>query len=188
MRPPAATGAPQTGLSVDPSRYPQVRRGDVVETLHGVTVADPYRWLEDPDAEETKQCGSRGEGVVDAQNALTNEVLAECDTREAFKKLFTALYDYPKFGAPFKAGSRYYYYHNSGLQPQYVVYSQAGLGGEPTLFFDPNTLSEDGTVALGDMQWSDDGGYAAYSLSSGGSDWRTIQNKQQLFMGKGERG
>ncbi|KAG2492766.1 hypothetical protein HYH03_008931 [Edaphochlamys debaryana] len=168
LLPPAAAGAPQTGLSVDPSRYPKVRRGDVVESLHGVRVADPYRWLEDPDAEETK-------AFVTEQNKLTHEVLAECDTREPFRKLFTALYDYPKFGAPFKCGDRYYYYHNSGLQAQYVIYSQASLVSEPALFFDPNTLSEDGTVALSDMQWSEDGKYASYSLSKGGSDWATIQ-------------
>ncbi|KAG2433756.1 hypothetical protein HXX76_008118 [Chlamydomonas incerta] len=170
MRPPAALGAPQTGLSVAPSQYPQVRRGDVSEDLHGVRVADPYRWLEDPDSEETRE-------FVTAQNKLTDGVLAQCETREPFRKLFTALFDYPKFGAPFKCGSRYYYYHNSGLQQQYVIYSQAEatLEAEPKLFFDPNTLSEDGTVALSNMEWSEDGSLAAYSLSKGGSDWCTIQ-------------
>ncbi|GFR49589.1 hypothetical protein Agub_g11655, partial [Astrephomene gubernaculifera] len=170
MRPPAALGAPQTGLSVDPSRYPTVRRGEVVETLHGVRVADPYRWLEEPDAEETR-------AFVDSQNALTSEVLRQCDTREQFKQLFTALYDYPKFGVPFKAGSRYYYYHNSGLQQQYVIYSTSSPDSPkpPQLFFDPNALSADGTTALSNMSWSEDGGLAAYSLSSGGSDWNCIQ-------------
>ncbi|GIL73545.1 hypothetical protein Vretimale_5243 [Volvox reticuliferus] len=168
LRPIPAIGAPQTGLSVDPSRYPQVPRGDVVEDHHGVKVADPYRWLEDPDGEETLK-------FVDLQNKLTEEVLAECETREPFRKLFTALFDYPKFGAPFRAGSRYYYYHNSGLQQHYVLYGMSSLDSEPVVFFDPNKLSEDGTTALSDMQWTDDGSLAAYSLSKGGSDWNTIQ-------------
>ncbi|GLC56852.1 hypothetical protein PLESTB_001156200 [Pleodorina starrii] len=168
MRPTPALGAPQTGLSVDPSRYPQVRRGDVVEEHHGVRVADPYRWLEDPDSEETR-------AFVEQQNQLTGEVLAQCDTREPFKKLFTALYDYPKFGAPFRAGNRWYYYHNSGLQQHYVVYGMSSLDSPPVVFFDPNTLSADGTTALSDLQWTDDGSLAAYSLAKGGSDWNTIQ-------------
>ncbi|KAG2492774.1 hypothetical protein HYH03_008938 [Edaphochlamys debaryana] len=168
LRPVPEHGAPQTGLSVDPSRYPKVRRGDVVESLHGVRVADPYRWLEDPDAEETK-------AFVTEQNKLTEQVLAECDTREQLRSLLTTLYDYPKYGLPFKRGGRYYYYHNTGLQQQSVLYSQASLDSEPSLFFDPNTLSEDGTVALTGLSFSEDGKFAAYSLSKGGSDWCSIQ-------------
>ncbi|KAJ9512543.1 hypothetical protein QJQ45_018956, partial [Haematococcus lacustris] len=196
MRPAAALGAPQTGLSVEPSKYPklklaaslpsptspfgivlpspellalQVRRDEsVVDTLHGVKVADPYRWLEDPDSEETG-------AFVAAQNQLTSEVLAQCDTRQAFKDLFTQLYDYPKYGTPFRRGSRYYYYYNSGLQQQYVLYSQAGLQEPAQVLLDPNTLSQDGTVALKDIEFSEDGSLLAYSLSSGGSDWAWIQ-------------
>ncbi|KAL6754676.1 prolyl oligopeptidase [Haematococcus lacustris] len=169
MRPAAALGAPQTGLSVEPSAYPKVRRDEsVVDTLHGVKVADPYRWLEDPDSEETG-------AFVAAQNQLTNEVLAQCDTRQAFKDLFTQLYDYPKYGTPFRRGSRYYYYYNSGLQQQYVLYSQAGLQEPAQVLLDPNTLSQDGTVALKDIEFSEDGSLLAYSLSSGGSDWAWIQ-------------
>eukprot|EP00198_Chlamydomonas_reinhardtii_P004734 XP_001694070.1 predicted protein [Chlamydomonas reinhardtii] len=152
---------------------PQVRRGEVVETLHGVRVADPYRWLEDPDSEDTRE-------FVDAQNALTASVLEQCDTREQFRQLFTDVFDYPKYGAPFKAGGRYYFYYNSGLQPQSALYSQAGLvpdtaAGEPRLFLDPSGLSADGTVALSGLSFSEDGSLAAYSLSKGGSDWCTIQ-------------
>ncbi|PNW76248.1 hypothetical protein CHLRE_12g542100v5 [Chlamydomonas reinhardtii] len=173
LRPVPTAGAPQTGLSVEPSQYPQVRRGEVVETLHGVRVADPYRWLEDPDSEDTRE-------FVDAQNALTASVLEQCDTREQFRQLFTDVFDYPKYGAPFKAGGRYYFYYNSGLQPQSALYSQAGLvpdtaAGEPRLFLDPSGLSADGTVALSGLSFSEDGSLAAYSLSKGGSDWCTIQ-------------
>ncbi|GFH20429.1 prolyl endopeptidase, partial [Haematococcus lacustris] len=121
----------------------QVRRDEsVVDTLHGVKVADPYRWLEDPDSEETG-------AFVAAQNQLTSEVLAQCDTRQAFKDLFT--------------------------QQQYVLYSQAGLQEPAQVLLDPNTLSQDGTVALKDIEFSEDGSLLAYSLSSGGSDWAWIQ-------------
>ncbi|KAI8465889.1 MAG: prolyl oligopeptidase [Monoraphidium minutum] len=166
---PAAAGAPQSHLSVEPSRYPQVRRdASVVETLHGEAVADPYRWLEDPDSEETQK-------FVEGQNELTSAVLAECDTRGQFKQLFTDLYNYPKYGTPFKKGSRYYYYFNSGLQQQFVLYTQAALDAEPSVLLDPNALSEDGTVALRDAAFSDDGRLLAYQLSSGGSDWARIK-------------
>jgi len=169
MRGAASLGAPQTGLSVEPSQYPEVRRDEgVVEKLHGLRIADPYRYLEDPDAEETRK-------FVEAQNALTNTVLDKCETRAQFKELFTQLYDYPKFGTPFRRGPRYYYYHNSGLQQQYVLYSQASLSGEASVLLDPNTLSADGTVALKDIEFSDDGKYMSYSLSSGGSDWAWIE-------------
>eukprot|EP00879_Flechtneria_rotunda_P014005 GHRR01014632.1.p1 GENE.GHRR01014632.1~~GHRR01014632.1.p1 ORF type:complete len:139 (+),score=22.84 GHRR01014632.1:95-511(+) len=97
----AAAGAPQSGLTVQPSEYPQVYRDEaVIEDLHGVKVADPYRWLEDPDSPETQ-------AFVEAQNKLTQQVLEQCETRGQFKELFTALYDYPKYGTPFKRGGKW---------------------------------------------------------------------------------
>eukprot|EP00882_Tetradesmus_deserticola_P019405 GHRQ01020886.1.p1 GENE.GHRQ01020886.1~~GHRQ01020886.1.p1 ORF type:complete len:455 (+),score=131.29 GHRQ01020886.1:102-1466(+) len=166
---PAANGAPQSGLTVLPSEYPEVLRDpSVVEELHGSKVADPYRWLEDPDSPETQ-------AFVEAQNKLTAKVLEQCTTRDQFKSLFTALYDYPKYGTPFKRGDRYYYYYNSGLQQQYVLYGQDSLQAEPVILLDPNTLSGDGTVALKDAVFSDNGQLVAYQLSSGGSDWSTIK-------------
>lgn len=165
----AAKGAVQTPLTVEPERYPQVRRdATVVDVLHGVQIADPYRWLEDPDSEETQ-------AFVEAQNKLTKEVLAQCDSKDAFQELFTKLYDYAKFSSPFKQGGRYYYYHNSGLQQHHVLYGQDSLDSPATVLLDPNTLSADGTIALKSTEFSDDGKLMAYSLSSGGSDWCTIQ-------------
>lgn len=120
----------------------------------GRRIPDPYRALEDPDGEETK-------AFVDAQNSVTNDVLAQCPTRAQFKEIFTRLYNYPKFGTPFKRGQRcvdwvcvthshqhprYYYFHNSGLQAQSVLYSAPDPASEGDVFFDPNTLSDDGTV------------------------------------------
>lgn len=156
-------------LSVLPSQYPTVRRDPaVVEVLHGVTVPDPYRWLEDADAAETG-------AFVDAQNALTAGVLEQCSTRAQFKQLFQELYDYEKVGLPSRRGARYVYSKNTGLQAQSVVYSAASLGEEGTVLLDPNTLSADGTVALMGSAFSEDGTLLAYSLSSGGSDWRTVR-------------
>ena len=102
-------GAPQGSITVDPARYPAVRRGDTVDTLaSGARMPDPYRWLEDPDAPETV-------AFVEAQNALTDAVLAECTTRARFKDLMTALYDYPRFSCPFKWGDRWAAVSFSGL-------------------------------------------------------------------------
>lgn len=165
----AVTGAPQSALTLQPGEYPEVFRDtSIVDDLHGVKVADPYRWLEDPDSPETQ-------AFVEKQNQLTQKVLQQCETRDQFKQLFTQLYDYPKYGTPFKRGDRYYYYYNSGLQQQYVLYGQDSLKAEPVILLDPNTLSEDGTVALKDAVFSDNGAHLAYSLSSGGSDWSTIK-------------
>jgi hypothetical protein len=99
-----------------------------------------------------------GATVVNAQNRLTQLVLAQCTTRGGFKDLFTRLYNYPRFSVPFRRGRRIYYSHNSGLQAQSVIYTQADLEGEPSVLIDPNTLSEDGTVAL--MGWSFSGSWA----------------------------
>ncbi|MEW5297596.1 MAG: hypothetical protein WDW36_000797 [Sanguina aurantia] len=153
---------------MDPSKYPKARRDGTKDVLHGLTIPDEYRWLEDPDSEETKS-------FVISQNELTQTALEQCDTRQNFKELFTKLYDYPKFSTPFKRGDRYYYYHNSGLQQQYVIYSQASITGEATVFLDPNTLSADGTVALSGLEFSEDGKYVCYNLSKGGSDWSEIK-------------
>ena len=156
-------------ISLPPSSYPTVRRdAEVVEVLHGVSIPDPYRWLEDPDAEDTK-------AFVDAQNAVTKDVLAQCSTRANFAELFADLYDYEKVSLPSKKGERYFYTRNTGLQAQSVVYSTAALGEEGVVFLDPNTLSEDGTVALAGWAFSEEGDKLAYMISSGGSDWRTVK-------------
>ncbi|KAK6131358.1 hypothetical protein DH2020_034899 [Rehmannia glutinosa] len=150
-------------------QYPVARRDEsVVDNYHGVMVPDPYRWLEDPDSAETKE-------FVENQMRLTDSVLKTCETREKLREKLTKLYDFPKYNAPFREGDKYFYFHNTGLQPQTVLYVQDSLDGNPEVLLDPNTLSVDGTVALSAYAVSEDAKYLAYGTSSSGSDWVTIK-------------
>ncbi|XP_022860248.1 prolyl endopeptidase-like isoform X2 [Olea europaea var. sylvestris] len=149
--------------------YPSARRDEsVVDNYHGTLIADPYRWLEDPDSEETKE-------FVEKQVKLTDSVLKSCETRDKLRDKLTELYDFPKYDAPFRAGDKYFYFHNTGLQPQKVLYIQDSLDGKPEILLDPNTLSDDGTVALSMYSVSEEAKYLAYGVSSSGSDWVTIK-------------
>ncbi|XP_076021491.1 prolyl endopeptidase isoform X2 [Genypterus blacodes] len=145
-------------------QYPQAYRDEAVDGYHGCKVADPYSWLEDPDSEKTQ-------AFVSAQNQLTVPFLEQCEVRDLFKDRMTELYDYPKYSCPFKRGSRYFHFYNTGLQNQSVMYVQERLDAEPTAFLDPNTFSDDGTVALRGYAFSEDGEYLAYGTSASGSDW-----------------
>ncbi|KAG7263651.1 hypothetical protein CRUP_037983 [Coryphaenoides rupestris] len=146
-------------------QYPHVYRDDaVVDDYHGIKIPDPYSWLEDPDSEKTQ-------AFVNAQNQLTMPYLERCEVRNLFKERMTELYDYPKYSCPFKRGSRYFHFYNTGLQNQSVMYVQESLEAEPTVFLDPNTFSDDGTVALRGYAFSEDGEYLAYGTSDSGSDW-----------------
>jgi prolyl oligopeptidase len=144
--------------------YPATRTVDHVDTYHGTTVADPYRWLEDENAPETARW-------VEAQNRVTFDYLARLPHRDALKARLTQLNDYAKYGAPFRKGERYFFSKNDGLQNQSVLYAQKGLDGAPEVLLDPNTFSKDGTTRLAGFSLSDDGKYAAYGVSIGGSDW-----------------
>jgi len=146
--------------------YPESHKVEQVDDYHGTQVADPYRWLEDVDSDETK-------AWVVAQNEVTFGYLESIPARDKIKKRLTELWDYPKFGAPFREGKRYFFSKNDGLQNQSVIYVQEGLEGEPRVLIDPNTLSEDGTIALGGMRVSRDGKKLAWATNVSGSDWRT---------------
>lgn len=151
--------------------YPKPRKDETVtEEYHGTKVSDPYRWLEDPDAEETQR-------FVNAQNEITKPYIDSCPYKENIKSRITKLWNYPKYTAPFKHGDKYYQYRNTGLQNQSVVFVQETLQDKGTVFIDPNTLSEDGTVALSGTCFSEDGQVFAYGLSSSGSDWIEIRFK-----------
>lgn len=145
--------------------YPHTRKCDQIDNYHGVTIADPYRWLEDLDSEETK-------AWVEAQNTVTFAYLNNIPAKETLKNRLTQLWDYEKYGTPFKQGTRYFYFKNDGLQNQSVLYVLESLDGEPKVLLDPNTLSPDGTIALSGMSISEDGNLMAYGLSTSGSDWQ----------------
>ncbi len=159
---------PQLLTAGEPLSYPDTRRVDHVDTYHGREVADPYRWLED-DVRTSKDV----EAWVAAENKVTFAYLEAIPEREPIRKRLTELWDFEKFGSPFKTGGRYYYRHNSGLQNQYVLYTMDTLDGEPRVLIDPNAWSKDGTVALDGTTFSDDGKYLAYGVQDAGSDWRT---------------
>ncbi len=146
--------------------YPDTKKVDTVDVYFGTEVSDPYRWLEDDTSDETAEW-------VNAQNEITNSYLSNIDFREDVKARLTALEDYEKVSAPFKAGDYYYFYKNDGLQNQSILYRVKNFGDEPEVFLDPNSFSDDGTTALGGLSFSSDYKYTAYNISVGGSDWRT---------------
>jgi prolyl oligopeptidase len=154
-----------TMLSNKRLNYPITRKSDQVDNYHGIQVADPYRWLEDPDSEDTK-------AWVEAQNKVTFGYLKEISAREKIQQRLTKLWDYERYGIPFKEGNSYFYFKNNGLQNQSVLYTLKSLDGEPKVLLDPNKLSEDGTVALSGLSISEDGKLLAYGLSTSGSDWQ----------------
>ncbi len=146
---------------------PMTRTVDQVDDFHGVSVADPYRWLED-DVRVSEDVAD----WVKRQNEHTFAWLEQVPERDAIKARMTELYNFEKYGEPFKAGGRYYFLKNDGLQNQYVLYLQESLDAEPRVLIDPNAWSEDGTVALAGVSFSDDGRYVAYGVQDGGTDWR----------------
>ena len=146
--------------------YPAARRSDHTDDYHGVTVPDPYRWLEDAHAPEARDW-------IGAQNALTRRFLDEVPGRDAFARRLTRLWDFPKAGVPWKRGGHSLRFKNSGVQNQDVLYVAEHLDGPWRELLDPNLLSADGTVALGGVSVSRDGRLLAYAVSAGGSDWQT---------------
>jgi prolyl oligopeptidase len=148
--------------------YPETKKIDHVDELHGTKVADPYRWLED-DVRTSKDVAN----WVEAENKVTFAFLEAIPERETIRKRLTELWNYEKFGTPSKAGGRYYHYYNTGLQNQNVLYTRDRLDDEARILLDPNTWSKDGTVALSGTSFSDDGRYLAYGVSEAGSDWNT---------------
>ena len=145
--------------------YPVTRQSDQADDYHGVKVADPYRWLEDDNSAETK-------AWVEAQNKVTFAYLEQIPQRAAIKTRLTELWNYERYGVPFKQGGHYFIAKNDGLQNQSVLYTMTSLDAEPKLLLDPNKLTADGTVALSGYDISDDGNLMAYGLSTAGSDWQ----------------
>ena len=163
---PAVAQNPATAVQQQSLSYPTTRTVDVTDRFGAVTVADPYRWLEDLNAPETAQW-------VAAENAVTNRYLAGLPMREPLKARITELWNYPRVSVPRWQGGRWYYSRNTGLQRQSVTYSRATLDGPEQVVLDPNKLSPDGSVALSNFVPSPDGRYFAFGQSEGGSDWST---------------
>lgn len=146
--------------------YPVTRKGTVADTIFGTVVPDPYRWLEDDMSEETAEW-------VREQNRITFGYLEKIPYREQIRARLAEMWNYEKYGMPYREGDYTYFSKNDGLQNQSVIYRQKE-GGEPEIFLDPNKFSADGTTSLGEIGFSKDGTLAAYSISEGGSDWRKI--------------
>jgi prolyl oligopeptidase len=145
-------------------RYPETRKTDQADDYFGRTVADPYRWLEDDNSAETA-------AWVEAQNKVTFDYLAKIPAREPLKARLTTLWNFERYGTPSREGEFYIFARNDGLQNQSVVYRAKTLDAAPEVLIDPNTLSADGTVALADTAFTDDGRLMAYALAKSGSDW-----------------
>ncbi len=160
---PAAT---QTTPTKPP--YPPARKDPVIDDYHGVKVPDPYRWLEDPDSNDTLAWVAR-------QNKLTSDFLAAGSPRDNIKTRLTNLWNYPRYSAPNKQGGRYFFSKNDGLQNQSVLYMQQTLDADPRVVINPNLLSEDGTIALMTAAINKQATLLAYGLSSAGSDWQQIR-------------
>ena len=145
--------------------YPKAEKGPTVDNYFGTEVTDPYRWLENDTSRQTA-------AWVEAENRITSDFLKKIPFRDKLLKRLTELSNYEKLSAPRKRHGKWYFFKNNGLQNQSVLYVMDQLGGEPRIFLDPNTLSPDGTVALKGVYFSNNGKYAAYSISRSGSDWQ----------------
>ena len=150
--------------------YPETQRGDTVEDYFGTQVADPYRWLEDDRSAETA-------AWVTAQNKVTRSYVDALPARQQIADRLTALWNYERYGLPYRRGKKVFFTRNSGLQNQSVLYVAESLEAEPRLLLDPNTLSKDGTVSLTEMEPCEDGAKLVYGTSSGGSDWQEFRVK-----------
>jgi prolyl oligopeptidase len=145
--------------------YPPAPTSDQVDDYNGVKVADPYRPLENPDAPESRQW-------IEAENKITFDFLKAIPERDRIRKRLTEVWDYERFGVPFKEKDRYFFSKNSGLQNQNVLYTAMNFFEQPRQLLDPNLLAKDGTIALGGIDVSDDAKLLAYGLATAGSDWQ----------------
>ena len=158
-----------SATSAQATTYPATRRSPVVDTLHGVSVADPYRWLEDLAAEETRSWIAR-------QNAFSDSVLHALPDRDRIRRRLTELWNYPRVTPPARlANGVLFYQKNSGLQKQFVVYARSSPSTPAKVILDPNALSPDGSTALAQFEPSPSGRHLAYALSEGGADWQDVR-------------
>src|SRR5215813_2742345 len=148
--------------------YPAARRDDtVVETYAGRSVADPFRWMEDLDSSDLQKW-------IDAENEVSNGYLQRLPQREVIRQRLTELWNYPRTDAPRREAGQLYFWRNSGLQKQSVLFRAAAPGTKAEVILDPNLLSPDGSMAVGDSRTSPDGHWLAYTTATGGSDLQDI--------------
>lgn len=168
--PSSSSGAATAQASSPAIIYPETKRVDQVDEHFGVKVADPYRWLENDVRTDNAVAD-----WVEAENKVTQSYLATVPGRDILQKRLAALYDYERYGVPRKAGARYFYTRNSGLQNQSPLYVREGLSGEQRVLVDPNAFAQDGATALAEWTPSDDGKYLLYAVQDGGTDWRILR-------------
>jgi prolyl oligopeptidase len=158
------------GTPIDVAYPTTFKDSTIVDEYFGEKIGDPFRWLEDDHSADTKKW-------VKEQNKTTQDYIAHIPYRDAIAKRLETLWNYEKFGTPFKKGDKYYYFRNSGLQNQSVLYGTNALEEDATEIIDPNKFSSDGTSSLANFGFSKDGKHFAYGVSEGGSDWRTVYIK-----------
>src|SRR5438045_8154075 len=146
-------------------KYPAAPTSDQVDDYNGVHVADPYRPLENPDAPESRKW-------IEAEDKLTFDFLKTIPERDRIRERLTEVWDYERFGVPFKETDRYFFSRNSGLQNQSVIYTTKSFSEKPRELIDPNLLAKDGTIALGGVEVTEDAKLIAYGLAASGSDWQ----------------
>ncbi len=169
--PPVSTSPSIAPVKPSALKYPITAKVDVVDDYFGTSIADPYRWLEDDHSAETK-------AWVEAQNSVTFGYLGQLPQRAALKARLRELFNFERFGTPYRRGNRYFYSYNSGLQNQSVWFTTTALDQPGTLLLDPNTLSTDGTVSTGGPVASEDARFVAYQISRSGSDWQEVRVRE----------
>ncbi|MGO7017089.1 prolyl oligopeptidase family serine peptidase [Rhizobium leguminosarum] len=152
-----------------PIGYPETKRDVVVETQFGVSVPDPYRWLEADPRTDTEVAA-----WIDTQQRFTAKYLANLPGREVLRRSLASTFDYVGVGIPQKSGDRYFFTRRAGEQDQPLLVARDDAGRERILI-DPATWSSDGTAAFVEWRASQDGARVAYAVQDGGSDWRTIR-------------
>ncbi len=159
-----------TNCSKNPFKYPVTRKSDTFDVYFGKKIQDPYRWLENPNSEETKKW-------VAEENKLTFDYLDKIPFREKIIKRLFQTYNYPRMTSPLKKAGKYFFLKNNGLQNQDILYYQESLKDTPKILLDPNQFDKEGKISLGEYSISKNGRYLAYAVSQGGSDWRKIYIK-----------
>lgn len=146
-------------------KYPHPKKVEQKDNLFGVTVEDPYRWMEDDNSPERAKW-------VQAENEISDGYFNKIEYRQKIKDRIAKVLNYPRYSSPFRESNLVFFFKNDGLQNQSVMYVQNGLEGKPEVLLDPNTFSADGTTTLSNLEISKDAKYIAYGTSVGGSDWQ----------------